>query len=101
MAQLKEKLLYIAELDKERCFGDEKEELLEIYGTGDDDCHPCYASDGDGDDNGDDDDDYNGDDVCYPCYAGACTLPAESQAWKRKIFKKENLWNIDYLLEIS
>ena len=37
MAQLKEKLLYIAELDKERCFGDEKEELLEIYGTGDDD----------------------------------------------------------------
>ena len=21
-----------------------------------------------------------GDDVCYPCYAGACTLPAESQA---------------------
>ena len=31
-------------------------------------------------DNGDDDDDYDGDDVCYPCYAGACTLPAESQA---------------------
>ena len=60
------------------------------YDTGDDVCYPCYAGydDGDGDDNDDDDDDGDGDDdVCYPCYAGACTLPAESQAWKRKIFK--------------
>ena len=34
-----------------------------------------------------DDDGDGDDDVCYPCYAGACTLPAESQAWQRKIFK--------------
>ena len=43
--------------------------------------------DDDDDDDGDDHDHDDGDDVSYPCYAGACTLPAESQAWERKIFE--------------